>query len=1431
MINTVKYMLQDKIGELLPNEIVDIKLKEIIYFVDLLSEKYSDMEEYTTYFNRKIIPEFKNMLVSEIILYIEPSITQKSKVKALRTYKLIELLNNKIKKNINLEKYFNFVDVNKLLKENKEYVDSKKEYEIQSQIKNKSKMKESKTKIKYLESQILSTTLDHIVELYKTDNLTYDFIMDSESKDNLVVRKFINYFIENHANKLQFKINTLEYLDFLTQLLSNEVFLSFYDFVYGDSTMYIDDFIITNELLMYIQRYKTLMETDLKYFVETMSVLRAEKILNTSILKRINVESFETLGLSVRDANDILLFLDIIQISELPPNKKYMEYLKGFFIRQGLEKTHELIVVKGKYLSSIANSVETIFASVLNKMQKKEDRIDILNYILKFYVDGDISEEEYNKILDDYDVINDMVYGSVDNFEILNHYVNKQLSKDINELVHIESLENEGPEILKKMLKNKKHDDVYLQNQVNLYLGQNKKQGKDVIYIAAPKIMKDDRIINIFTLFNTWENRINTIIDKFNVSKDLKSINNNVFNGVISKIFGHYINSLNMYLNKEFNNDYKNLFYYFDNEHLIKVYTGNSFEDLIVFIINELKKSARDSGYTKTNTALLEFIAHKLHRFFYDYNFYNKTVEKDVTLFELVEYDSVAMSSLSNLFDELNEQLMANKLKQIEEVYVPMTTNAKVLEQLFNKHIKTKTYKVIENQNKKHKVLNEDELLFFAINLNKKIFQNFRVQGQTPNKKTDLYYLKYLLDTVANDVKTKYNFNPFKKNISKKEMEKVLSVESHLYSLMKGDIKEQKSVSYTAPAKIFIPNVEISDEVEFKSNEGISVIEQDALVRLLKNEDEIKEQVIAKRKNMIFETLNLLSSVLDITPNKQIVKIVSDMIDKYNHKFAALQYKLTKEVKKNDALKDQSFLVSVEYDIIKTLVILMTIDKLVVSDKIGKYMNSNSLKLLEGEKNDVIKKQVMLLSNKKIGVVDKKVGDKYLVNIANEDLVIVERSAFILTSSFKDKIVRITKGPHKGRYGEVQDIKMSSVIKSTFNASLEKRIQYITDLQNKYKDEITRLLKTKNNIQMLGSIDNVEFNLAMTFRKKELAKLEKLVGDKNNKLSKTEMNYAKQRLQKLKMNLTIKKILFAEELKEIEKHRLETIKMLKISILNIQNELDGYHKRSQGKNVVVKINAGQKNERNMLFSYDEINLNISKVEIEEILKGLSGRRSNIQFENIYQFAQFLFNNLNSTKNIDMRMSLVQYYQMIYVSLIDILNIEKNANVGKLTNEKRLKEKLQKLKEIDAKLKKQILEGSNDKELIIKRKKYSMLIKSLYTRIKNTKNEIKNNNLMSIIIKPDVFEKNKNIIGDFIKMETTYDISYTIFDKNDKVLHKEMKDAKISNDEVAADEANRIQKITDDLIDNAKDYIGDIMKKLEDVNKPTRNIYYSIVNDN
>jgi len=397
------------------------------------------------------------------------------------------------------------------------------------------------------------------------------------------------------------------------------------------------------------------------------------------------------------------------------------------------------------------------------------------------------------------------------------------------------------------------------------------------------------------------------------------------------------------------------------------------------------------------------------------------------------------------------------------------------------------------------------------------------------------------------------------------------------------------------------------------------------------------------------------------------------MLDKYNHKFSALQYKLTKEVKKNDALKNQSFLVSVDYDVIKTLVLMLTVDELVVKNKIGKYMNTNALKLLEGETKEVLKQSVMILSNKKVGIVEKKVGDKYEIKTNTGEIVTLERSKFILTSSFRDKIVKITKGPYKGRYGEVQDIKMSNTIKNTQNIVLENRIQLITRLQNEYKEEITRLLKTNKEIRSMGIIDGKEFELAMEYRTKEITRLEKIVSgykdikqtashnakmekilkkmesgekitdaeqsflDASNKqnMRKSEVQYAKQLLEKLRMNLNVKKIIFADELKLIEKYRLDAIQLIKISILNIQNELDGYAKRNYGKNVVVRINAGQKNERNILFSYDEINLNISKVEVEEMLKGLSGKRYNIQFENVYQLIQFLFNNISSILSNDL----------------------------------------------------------------------------------------------------------------------------------------------------------------------------------------------------
>ena len=63
-----------------------------------------------------------------------------------------------------------------------------------------------------------------------------------------------------------------------------------------------------------------------------------------------------------------------------------------------------------------------------------------------------------------------------------------------------------------------------------------------------------------------------------NLNVDIKKNVDNIFQNIISKTFQHFFRALQLYLDKEDNEDYNNLFYFFNDNKQIRVHTENSFE-------------------------------------------------------------------------------------------------------------------------------------------------------------------------------------------------------------------------------------------------------------------------------------------------------------------------------------------------------------------------------------------------------------------------------------------------------------------------------------------------------------------------------------------------------------------------------------------------------------------------------------------------------------------------------------------------------------------------------------------------------------------------------------------------------------------------------------------------------------------------------------
>ena len=203
---------------------------------------------------------------------------------------------------------------------------------------------------------------------------------------------------------------------------------------------------------------------------------------------------------------------------------------------------------------------------------------------------------------------------------------------------------------LTKKLKGLHYQDKYIKQQIDLYKINEEKRKSEHIYIQAPRILKDNSIIKILLKYKEWTSRAEEIKTSLNV--DIKNDVDNIFQNIISKTLQHYFRSLQLYLDKEDNEDFGNLFYFYNDNKQIRVHTENSFESLLIYVRNELNKNKLIRGQS-ADVNILTFIADKLHQFLFSHEFYSKLHEQEIVMYDIVKYDRTALVNLSNLFSQI----------------------------------------------------------------------------------------------------------------------------------------------------------------------------------------------------------------------------------------------------------------------------------------------------------------------------------------------------------------------------------------------------------------------------------------------------------------------------------------------------------------------------------------------------------------------------------------------------------------------------------------------------------------------------------------------------------------------------------------------------------------------------------------------------------
>jgi hypothetical protein len=1416
-MSNITFLLQEKLKE--KNDLYqEAKYQEILHLVKAYKLGLIDNENYEMYFNRKCLNDYKNLLMGEIANRIEKNLSL-NKQKNAKIYKVLFLFRMKAQ-NGKLENYLkNTMDSSDLLDTYTPYISIKKRIDLKKEMKDNKSLDILKKEQDTLQKNIIKISSDSLNELYIRNELDYKYIVENINEDEMkIIRNLIFNMINNHNDKLDFKIGDIDYLDLLIELVTKENVTSFYDFVTTDDIS--NEYSLSEELSFFIIQYKYLIKADFKMLMNLLVSLDDDEKLTISLINKILDEEFDDVSLNKKTTLLIFIFINILDTCEMPENELYLEYLKRVYIKNNKSRVYEDIVKMGNTYGELLDSVRNLFTSTLIGMKKKKDIIELLNNILKYNINKSITKEEYELLISDIKVLRQIIQNKEDTYELLTQHISRVVAKDVNTLVDFGLVlgANENISDLTRKLKSFGLDDQNIKKQLRMYEIQQRQSSS--IYIQAPNSMKNGAILSIFLKYNEWMNRAQEI--KKYLGFDLTNDIELVFQNILSKCFSHFIHALTNYLDMPIDEqpDYRDLYYYYEDNKKIKVHTSNIIEDVLLFVKKELGKNLQGLDQDKN---FLLFIVQKINYFLTQYKYFSNIHEREIVLFDLIKGNQLIIQSLYRLFDEINDKFMKQKVKPINILmYKKILTDIanEISENLYTDGINRKKYQAIVKVNMEHNIFSESELRYIAIELGKTGTFTDKILDDKKNKILEsMQFYRMVLDSLKVKIQEEYKFNILK-NKGKEEKRIVEQLEKQVYKLLKEDIKAQKMVKYHAPAKILIQNegreLEVSSAQKYQANE-VGYIEMMTLRKYIDEDEQEKIEYKNLIQNLVKGNFALLNKIFELSLDKTHEELVIENIVSNNLKVKAIQKKMLFKIKLNKINEEKMLSDSILNDVVKELCILYFVDKVSTIKDITQYFSSNKLITFESTaKTSIIGKNVLILSSNKYGKVISKVKkDTYKVQISKQS-VTLERNKFILIDSLKHKMVYIKKGLYKGQYGYVQDYKIKKVLSKSEEKAKAKQIRFVRDLINR-KTELIEKLKQADKTGDI--IDNEEMRMIISYRKKELNRLMK--SNNNNELEET---LDKQKLNKLKLNIKLRKVIFTEEKILLENHRVEKIHFIKFSIRNLDNELKGLLSKSDSlKRYIITIRMGQKNQRNVLFSHDEIKLNLSEIEKEEKLSEHIQKTTTQHFQNVYELIKYLFFNLNISVSTD-DMNKIHYYHILYKNAIALNNEIKILNINKIKSIEYLKSKLEELEQNEKKIKKKLTEKKS-KKLLDKFQSNKFKKELIQSKLQEGETKIKTIEISNILLKDD--SKILKLKND-MNIEKIGSQKYILFKENKIKIQSELdvynKHQKVQEKKSDIEEKNMIENI---LLEG-KQYVEQFLNNLN-VDVSNCNLLNKIIN--
>lgn len=1100
-----------------------------------------------------------------------------------------------------------------------------------------------------------------------------------------------------------------------------------------------NEYINNEQLSFMILKYKNIKNETF----ESLILEFPDDIDNKFIEKYRNLED-----INIDNINIIIkyhLFIEIIEICDQPQNDLYLKYLKDIYMKNNMKKQYDDIINKNQEIKEMLleyEDEELIFSRkiIKNILNNKNYEYDIL----KRSIDEDMSEEQYINIKNEYNMIENINNKKDEQFEILDSYITSKLSNKIQNMIDYNLSKNINE--LKKNMKVSNEDDDMIRQQMEMY-EINKRKKSEYIYVSVNNIFENNNIIDLFDFYRKLEKKLE-LLDNKKFLNDLDIIIQNT----LSQIFEHYLKAINHYKTLDDRND--RLYYELNNDNEIRVYVKDQILELLEYVLKNINETS-------------EYIYKHTIKHLFEYKYYNIILEIEETISEKLDTDIIMIrykdkiNLINNIF---NKDYNKKEIKELNDKLEKRMDE--IMKEKFDSYDKYKSYNKIKNLNDKYQILSEKEMKYLKKQLEILSF----IEINKINKRNDedkislLKFIKLFIKEVDDKMKDK-KINIYNEN-NKFEKKQEYDMVNDLKLLMKGEIKFINNKKEKVE-KIYVNNIiDIGTKIEDIDLTELTIKKFQNIYNQKSNIDK-KESII---KESINNTLNMLEKIFNKKYNQKQM-IIKNMLDEKN-KLIIISKKYTKKLNYDNIYKKLNEEIKNLYDIVKYLTILYYIDFLINS-------NIDIQKQIEIPKNkennkSLINKNIYIIESKKISKIIKESDNKFHTN--NE---ILDRKDFLLLSSLKNKVCKIIKGVYKGNYGRIIDIKGMNYITKQMKINEQVEKKYFINLINELNNKKMSILNNSDN----QIIDKTELSVLEKYRKNL---------NKNNLEEKYVLN--------IMINPKLNKIISDNEKKFINDYRKERIQEIDYQTLIYKNKLN--KKKENKTQYIVKINEGEKIEKNIYLNMNEIKLNTDLLVNKEIIEVIKNKTKDkkINFTSLYDLSKYLFEYLNF--NIDDKL---EYFTNIYNDSIDIYNYNKINKMNKLLIEIKLEEKIRKMnKNIKILSKKESLNKINEKEYDYL-KKLLKLLKNKQNELNKLKLDINNEDLYLYYNKSNVDKYNDDL---YIENNVIY------FKKNKKLLEKDLNEIKSIKIKIQKDEQNIEQKMNiqiNKIINDFQNYINDILE--------------------